>query len=228
MTLVRLSEILTVVDLLNRWHENVTYKLLGSLIKNKVLTAYRQKDKHVSQKPGDNFYVYEVFDGELQPSLFNIFSKSSEENDEYDLTGLVFNREEIVVYEVKYLGHKHSPKVLEPLNNVSKMASCKTNSTAKKDYSKRNKHSEISQIRAAEICNVSERTIQNWENPSIGKPEGYPGRDNEEALLRFSIMYQNIRKDNLAARSTRKKKTVNVKKSFLDKLASTRTLDESD
>lgn len=59
---------------------------------------------------------------------------------------------------------------------------------------------EITQIIAAEICGVSEKTIQNWEK-EIRRPKAYPGRDDKDALVLFGITHKQQRAHRKAKRS---------------------------
>ncbi|MDR1685021.1 MAG: helix-turn-helix transcriptional regulator [Desulfovibrio sp.] len=55
------------------------------------------------------------------------------------------------------------------------------------------KRKAVTQAKAAEACEVSVTTIQNWER-GIRTPEGYPGRGDQAAFYAFSFEYKSKKK----------------------------------
>lgn len=175
MALVRLREVITVNELLKRW-PSVTEKQLAKMIENGALKAYSAKGVRV--KPGDNGDVYKEISGEPPHSSVEHFFDIPEGIVYYDFSGYVFNREEILEYEHKHLGH-----------DIQVEINSKTKKDAKAISKQRcRKRGEITQKQAAALCYVSPRTFQNWENGTSRPPiDGMPTRDSAVVFIKWTL-----------------------------------------
>lgn len=164
MPLVYLKDIITVEDLLKRWQRLVSEKRLASLLKRKSLVAYRLPSPPVPRKPGDTQDAYELWDKE--PELSNImeFFEVPEGKVYYDFSGFVFNRADIVAYEVKHLEQE------EPFRIVGgdKVEESAFHGEQSQQKVKKQKRGTITQLQAANMCGISLRKYNDIEN---GKKE---------------------------------------------------------
>ena len=164
MPLVYLKDIITVEDLLKRWRKDVSEERLASFLKNKALVAYRLPRPPVPRKPGDNYDAYELWDKEPEHAdIMNIFDVPNGKI-YYDFGGFVFNRADIVAYEVKHLEQD------EPLSIVGEADEDKpaTQTEQSQQKVKKQKRGFITQQQAANMCGISLRKFNDIEN---GKKE---------------------------------------------------------
>lgn len=163
MPLVYLKDIITVEDLLKRWQRLVSEKRLASLLKRKSLVAYRLPSPPVPRKPGDTLDAYELWDKEPEHSNIMEFFEVPEGKIYYDFSGFVFNRADIVAYEVKHLEQD------EPLSIVGEADEDKpaTQTEQSQQKAKKQKRGHITQKQAAKMCGISLRKFSDLENGKI-------------------------------------------------------------